>query len=305
MAPLIHAAQLHIISLGAGKGLGFLRHPLIRILLAVLFLVPAIALNNLFSYQVLDRLDEPFLSMVQFPKAVLLIWALMFLYRRYCLKVEGRPAYELSGTAWHREFGIGTLLGAGMVILIVGLLAVFGAYRVESVNGPQVLLGRLFRYGQGAFIEDLLFTVIIFRLLEELAGTVIAYVLVSLLFGGLHLLNDFATPTGGLFIAIQEITLLAPFILTRRLWMTWGVHLFWNYFQSGVFGLNNSGMAHHGFLEPVVTGPVWLTGGEFGIESSVVGLAINLAVGVPLLLMAIGHKQIVSPPWSRENQVAS
>ncbi len=119
-----------------------------------------------------------------------------------------------------------------MIALIVGILAICGFYRIESLNSPFVLLTRIFRYGQGSFIEELIFTVILFRLLEEYAGTKLSFLVVSLLFGLMHLGNDNASLTRSAFISIQQIASLAPFILIRRIWMPWAIHFAWNYYQT-------------------------------------------------------------------------
>ena len=50
--------------------------------------------------------------------------------------------------------------------------------------------------------------------------------------------------------------------------MSWAVHFSWNYMQTGVFGMNNSGLAQGGFITPLLSGPDWLTGGAFGLEGS-------------------------------------
>ncbi len=181
-----------------------------------------------------------------------------------------------------------------MVILITVILYISGFYEVDHFNSPGLLITRIFRYSQGAFIEELIFTLIIFRLLEEFSGTWIAYVFVSLAFGGMHLMNDNATVITSLCISVQQITLLAPFILTRRMWMGWAVHLSWNYFQAGVFGMNNSGMDHGGFISPLLSGPNWITGGDFGIEASIISLFLNLGVGIVILVAAAKNKQFRS-----------
>lgn len=283
----------------------FFRHPLARIILAILFLMPIIQLHNAFSFLVLDKLDGPALYAVQFPKAVLLIWLMMVSYHAYCRRIEGREALELGSNKWLPDFARGAAMGGGMIAVIVGMLAMLGYYSIGSTNEPFILVARIFRYGQGSFLEDLLFTVVLFRLLEEFAGTIAAYILVSALFGSLHLLNDNSSLMTSAFISIQQVTFLAPFILTRRLWMTWAVHFAWNYSQTGVFGMNNSGMAHHGFITPIINGPVAMTGGDFGPEGSYLSLAVNLAVGVPLLVLAWRRNQFVAPLWRRNKEVIS
>ncbi len=281
-----------------------MRHPLARIIVAFLFLMPVIQLNNAFSYLVLDNLNEPVLSLVQFPKAILFVWLLLITYRAYCRRIEGREALEISSPKWLPEFASGLLFGGGMIAVIAGVLAAFGYYGIESFNDPFVLLVRIFRYGQGSLVEDLLFTVILFRLVEEFTGTAIAYVLVSAMFGLLHLPNDNSSLMTSAFISLQHITLLAPFILTRRLWMVWAVHFSWNYCQTAVLGLNNSGMAHEGFITPIINGPVAMTGGTFGIEGSYLSVAVNFIAGGCLLVLAWRRNQFVAPSWRRNEQVA-
>ena len=75
--------------------------------------------------------------------------------------------------------------------------------------------------------------------------------------------------------------------------MGWAVHFSWNFFQAGVFGMNNSGMDQDGLINPIISGPNWLTGGDFGIEASMLGLVVNLIVGGSILLYAFKSKQII------------
>ncbi len=279
-----------------------IRHPLARIVIVLGFVAPVIVFNNVISLFVVERMGEPLKSLMQIPKAFVLLVLLAMVYRSYTRRIEKRGAIELGGDRWYLEFGAGWLMGGGMVASIVCALSLLGSFRIVSFNDPLLLVTSFFRYGQGSFVEELLFTVVLFRLIEEFVGTPASYLTVSLLFGLLHLGNDNATIGTSLFITIQEITLLAPFILTRRLWMSWAVHFSWNYSQTAVFGMNNSGMAHGGFINPEVGGPELLTGGSFGIEASVLGMLVNLAIGLPLLAAAWRYGQLVAPRWRRNQE---
>ena len=100
--------------------------------------------------------------------------------------------------------------------------------------------------------------------------------------------------------ALSDILLIASFWLTRRIWFVWGIHFGWNFFQDGIFGMPNSGETQFpSWLTSTVDGPHWLTGGEFGIEASVVSVAVNVIVGAAILLLAVRLEQIVRPSWSR------
>ena len=277
-----------------------IRFPLSRILIAIFFIAPIIALRTTYSFVVLDNLDGVASDIAQYAEVVVSIVLFFIVYRFYTKKVEKRSALELGTNSWYREFGQGIGIGAGLVIAMVVLLAILGFYKIEHLNAPDVLLSRVFRYGVGSFLEELLFTLIIFRLVEEFAGTIASMVVVSLLFGLMHLGNDNATLMSSACIAAGQIVLLAPFILTRRIWMGWAIHFGWNYFQTAVFGMNNSGMAHEGFIQPTISGPEWLTGGAFGIEASYIAIALNILVGAAILWYAVKQGQLVRAHWNRE-----
>lgn len=276
--------------------------PLTRILIAIVFISPVILFNNAVTEVITKPGSDLLVSSLQIVKTILILFLLFAMYRLYTRLIEKRACHEFSRKKALREILLGLGIGGGMVVLITLILIISGFYEVDHLNSPGLLITRIFRYSQGAFIEELIFTLIIFRLAEEFSGTVIAYVFVSLVFGGMHLMNDNATLVTSLCISVQQITLLAPFILTRRIWMGWAVHLNWNFSQAGVFGMNNSGMDHGGFISPLINGPNWITGGDFGIEASLLSLLINLCVGIVLFRMAIKHKQILRIPFLNTNK---
>jgi hypothetical protein len=75
----------------------------------------------------------------------------------------------------------------------------------------------------------------------------------------------------------------ACYMLTRRLWLSMGVHLGWNYLYDGLFAVPVSGHAARGWLQVTMPGPDWLTGGSYGVEASVVTLVVWGAVAILLL----------------------
>jgi membrane protease YdiL (CAAX protease family) len=155
---------------------------------------------------------------------------------------------------------------------------------------PQSLL----TFAVGALFQDLVFLCIIFRLLEELAGTWLAGGVALGLFSVAHAFNPDATAGSTLSLFVTSLVILAPFILTRRVWMSWGFHAGWNFMQAGVFGMPNSGYEFPSWIQPVIDGPQWLTGGAFGIEASMVAVALDVVLGTALLTMAVRHGQLGS-----------
>ena len=92
-------------------------------------------------------------------------------------------------------------------------------------------------------------------------------------------------------------------MLTRRIWLIWGMHFSWNFFQEGIFGMPNSGYQRDGLIKPIINGPEWITGGKFGIEASVISILILLIIGIIILKKAIEKNQLVLPAWKRINNL--
>ena len=71
-------------------------------------------------------------------------------------------------------------------------------------------------------------------------------------------------------------------MVTRALWLPIGLHFAWNFFQGPVFGFPVSGTQTSTLLQLEPVGPELLTGGRFGPEASLVGVAAEL-LGIALL----------------------
>ena len=150
-----------------------------------------------------------------------------------------------------------------------------------------------------AFIEELAFRPIIFKHVEELLGSWVSLVVVGLVFGLLHMGDENATPMVGISLVILGIMLSAAFMLTRRLWLAWGIHAGWNYSQECLFGMPGKATEYH-WVTPQVDGPTWLTGGAFGIEGSVLAAVVGIAFAAYFLKKAVEQGQIVHPIWKRQ-----
>lgn len=223
------------------------------------------------------------------------------LYVAFVRLVEGRPANELAVPALRRELGIGLVIGSGLYALSVLILMMLGAYRIDGLNPWTFMLPAMAMALSSGIFEELLFRGVLFRIVEESLGSWISLLVSSFVFGFLHLINPAATVMGALFISIEAgLLLAAAYMVTRRLWMSMGFHMAWNYTQSGIFsGIVSGSDNDPGLITATIEGPVALTGGSFGLESSVVAFLICTATGVVLLALAIRRGRIVPPFWRR------
>jgi membrane protease YdiL (CAAX protease family) len=202
--------------------------------------------------------------------------------------IEQRKMRELSPRGIP-TFGIGGLAtGVLLFSLVVGVLWLLGVYHVTGINPhvnwlPQVLVA-----GVGAGIgEEIIARGVIFRIAEEGRGTWFAVAISALFFGGAHIFNPGATLWSSAAIAIEAGVMLALlYHVTRSLWACIGLHAGWNIMQGTVYGIPVSGGAVDGLLISHRTGPVWLSGGVFGAEASVIALLICSLLTLALAVTA-------------------
>jgi membrane protease YdiL (CAAX protease family) len=215
--------------------------------------------------------------------------------------VERRSVSELGLAGMGREFGIGLMLGAGLYTLCVLILIVFGMYRIEGLNPWYFVLTAVAMALSSGVFEELLFRGALFRIIEEWLGSWISLVASSLVFGFVHLFNPAGTVIGALYISIEAgLLLAAAYMVTRRLWLSIGFHMAWNYTQSAIFsGIVSGSVSDAGLIRSNIKGPVVLTGGSFGLESSVIAFLLCTTAGVMLLTMAVRRGNIVPPLWKR------
>lgn len=217
---------------------------------------------------------------------VLLAAAGFATYLLYVRGTEHRKVTELQLRAAPAPTVAGFALGIGLFAVVIALLAAGGHYRIISVDDPFALVRGLIPCFSGAIVEELLFRGFIFRVLRDIAGTWIAVAVSAILFGALHAVNPGATLFSSVAVALEAGVLLAiAYAATNRLWLPIGIHAGWNYAEGTIFGTAVSGTnikdtLFHGML---AGDPLW-TGGAFGVEASVVAIAVCILAAVVLAI---------------------
>jgi membrane protease YdiL (CAAX protease family) len=273
-----------------------LRNPLIRIVLAPLaiaipFAIVAIPFNLFVSDRLLKKAG-----------ALLLAVVILGAYRTYVKLVERRAVTELSRLGAVREFCAGVFVGALLLSLTIGALAALGVYRITGTNGWMPMLATLPGFILAAVLEEVLMRGVIFRILGQWLGSWIALAISAALFGLLHLTNSGVTLLNAGAVMLEAgILFAAAYMLTRRLWLCIGIHLAWNFTQGGIFSAAVSGGPTNGLLQSKLVGPLWLTGGAFGVEASVVALVVCVAAGLVLLIASRRRGHVIPSSWARPN----
>lgn len=195
-----------------------------------------------------------------------------------------------------RAFGGGLALGTLLFSAVILTLALSGCYRVLAVTPSWGIATGVFVLLPSAAIEELLFRGVLFRLVEEAAGTWIALVVSAVLFGAAHAFNPGATWLSSAAIALEAGVLLgAAFVVTKNLWLPIGLHFAWNFCEGPIFGTQVSGRTlSTNLLAAKLTGPVWLTGGSFGPEAGLAALGI-CTVAAAIFLLDARRRSLLVP----------
>ena len=216
-----------------------------------------------FSNQFLQELAS---FAVVFGAALILSW------------IEKRPvgAFGLPAqSAFRGLFWQGCLFGFCEISALIGLIAMFGGY---SFGGLALHGAELLRWGllwAVFFIFVALFEEFLFRgytqfTLTEGIGFWPAAVVLSILFGAVHLQNQGESKVG--VAGVMLVGLFWSFTLRRTgsLWFALGMHASFDFGETFLYSVPDSGMVFPGHLSnAALHGPAWLTGGTPGPEASV------------------------------------
>lgn len=137
---------------------------------------------------------------------------------------EGRTCRELGGRLLGaREFGVG--LAVAMLCVAVPALAVVPlGYRGHVLVGSGAAVGALISGLLVAFAEETLCRGILLRYVELRLGSVWALVISSTVFGLLHVFETHMDLIGVIQITLGGFAFGAAYLLTRRLWLSIGLH---------------------------------------------------------------------------------
>ncbi len=194
--------------------------------------------------------------------------------------------------AWWLDFVFGLVLGAGLMILIfavelsAGLIKITNRFYTPVTDSPFWLsiLSALVIYISVGIYEELFSrgyqlrnTAEGFAFLDPKWAVILSTLLTSLLFGLLHANNPNATAVSTFNLFIAGIFLAWGFLLTGELALPIGLHITWNFFQGNVFGFPVSGQGNAPtFIAIEQSGSTVITGGQFGPEAGLAGLAAIL-----------------------------
>jgi membrane protease YdiL (CAAX protease family) len=242
----------------------------------------------------LPREDVRYLGLnmiVLFIPSILSLLAMARFVDRVPISVFGVTVHQ----GWLRDLGMGLALAVGMLALTLAGAFLFGKTTVEwSASGsvlPAIGL-TLAVLALGALNEELVFRGYPFQIFLKGIGPWGAMLLISSIFGLLHLNNEGATAVSTLNTVLAGVLLCLAYLKTRSLWLPYGIHLGWNAGLAVVLGYPVSGIDTVSILKTHVAGSEAILGGSYGPEDGLLGTVIFLAGALAISRLPVGR---VSP----------
>jgi membrane protease YdiL (CAAX protease family) len=218
---------------------------------------------------------------------------------------------------WWKELALGTALGGGAILVLFGAALAMGEYEVTGFGWNKTSITGVFWTGFSSYLlmmlmvgyyEELLFRGYLnlnlfealhsYRIRNTWIPALVSIALISVLFGLAHANNPNASPFGILNVTLAGFMLGIPFLATRRLSLSIGIHFAWNFVQGGIVGVPVSGIpSRFSILTSKSTGSDFITGGAFGFEGGLLGTIGILAIlaGTIAWMYHIRAVQVPSP----------
>jgi hypothetical protein len=182
----------------------------------------------------------------------------------------GLPSREAFG----RNFWAGTAWGVVSLTMLMVVLRLAGAF---SFGALAVHGGRMIRFAlyyaifflMTGFFEEFLWRGYSQWVLTKGMRFWPAAVLLSITFGGVHAGNSGEAKVGLVAVFCVGMFLCLTLRRTGNLWWAVGFHMSWDWCESFLYSVPDSGnMAPGHLLNSSFHGPAWLTGGTVGPEGS-------------------------------------
>jgi uncharacterized protein len=270
-----------------------LHFPIVKIILGIgLCFGTLVAVQNLITKPLL----YPIISIVPIREMIvnyISIGVLLASYYYLFSFYDKRKISELSGKKLIWELPGGFIFGFSVLSLVVLILYLAGYYSISGDVDFSYLLAPFSVLVVAALLEEIVFRLIIYRILEEWIGTYRALLFAAILFSLPHLSNDNVSVLSVFLLLVFGFTHGIMYTYTKRLWLPFAFHLGWNFAQP-FYGSRLSGIENtDAIIKSEFEGPKIFTGSGFGIEDSIFSILFLLFVGVVFLQLSRKEGKIV------------
>jgi|SRR5215472_13930431 len=234
-------------------------------------------------------------EVLSFLVVALATWIMSRIERR-ATDVYGLPLRRNSWSSFFTGYVLWGFLPLTLLLLAMRGLGVFFldglALRGSDIVYFAALWGLTFLFV--GLLEEYLFRGYALFTLADGMGFWPAAIVLALLFGYVHMSNNGESRVGILDVCLFAVFAAVTLRLTGNLWMAVGAHAGWDWGQSFVYGVSDSGNPAVGhLLNSRVQGPDWLSGGSVGPEGSVLS-SVTLVLMILAFIVIYRRRQPAS-----------
>lgn len=234
---------------------------------------------------------------------VFLLFCLISRKSRPILKVLGKT---LKGNTL-KMFGLGLLIGGGMNLLCAIAAMLNGDIHISFDSVPLIpILGLFVAVVVQSGAEEMICRGFLYQKLRR--GYVLPAVAIvgnALYFSALHMSNTGITVLALATILMSGIKYSLMVYYFDSMWVVIGAHTAWNYMQNIILGLPNSGLVSEYSifkLEAVSGNNSLVYNAEFGIESTLFALLLQILVSAAVLYWGRKNKKTPTDIWEQQIQ---
>jgi len=204
-------------------------------------------------------------------------------------RIESRPFGDFglpAGRALRRNFWVGTLWGIASLSVLMLVLRAAGAFQFGSLSLHGVRIFKFAVYYAVLFLCTGFFEEFLVRGYSQWALARVmnfwpAAAVLSVAFGYIHGANPGESKTGLVAAGLIGLFLCLTLRRTGDLWWAVGFHAAWDWGESYLYSVPDSGTLLPGHLiNSSFHGPAWLTGASVGPEGSYLVFAVIGALWV-------------------------
>ena len=215
---------------------------------------------------------------------ILLLIASLAIYRVRRARNLGLGAWQALGISIDFRSAVHILAGlliAALVMASMFLVEWWGRLlSVDNVAEASTLLNDISTPIVVGFIEEFVFRAVLLGcLILWLGSRIIALALSAALFAAAHLANQNVNSLAILGYLLGGVIYGIGYLRTGRLWLSFGIHVGWNYTQGRVFGFPvGGGHVTDGLITQHGVGSSLWTGGDYGPEGGLIGIIARIAI---------------------------
>src|SRR6266850_1395384 len=252
------------------------------VLFLIIWVAAGIGLTTIF---VRSNLPEDQLTLLALNEVALLIPAVGALL--LAVRFTDRRPLKAFGVGflpqWRRDLGGGLALAAGMLAVLMAGCYSLGYVRISWTAGQvpvSTLATTLGVLLVAAANEELMFRSFTLRVLMDGLGTWPAVLIMSAIFGLVHLNNPNASLLGTANTILAGILLSLAYVRTGSLWFPYAIHVGWNVGIGFILGFPQSGLDIPSLWTTGIAGRDTILGGDYGPEGGFLATFIFAASAV-------------------------